>query len=123
MSIESNIDWLYSRQRERAAAQSLPSTSAPPAAPVAVKKSDTAADTVSKILDEYKRGRAIAEGVKLQLLKDIGEQPPEYLILLLCEALDRISGGGDSYFVEVEAAMKSKGIPSERMRADRSLQA
>ena len=118
MSIESNIDWLYTRQRERAAAQSLP-----PAVPAAVKKSDTAADTVLKILDDYKRGRAIAEGVKLQLLKDIGEQPPEYLILLLCEALDRISGGGDSYFSEVEAAMKSKGIPSERMRADRNLQA
>ena len=119
MSIESNIDWLYSRQRERAAAQSLPSTSAPPAE----NKPEPAAATALKIINDYKRGRAIAEGVKLQLLKDIGEQPAEYLILLLCEALDRISGGGDSYFVEVEAAMKSKGIPSERMRADRSLQA
>ena len=115
MSIESNIDWLYSRQRERTAAQSQAAPSA------AVKKNPSATDTALKIIEEYKRGRAIAEGVKHQVIKDIGDQPPEFLILLLCEALDRISGGGDGYFDQVQSVMRSKGIPSEHMRADRRL--
>lgn len=59
-----------------------------------------------KIIAEYKLSREIAEGCRLQVLQDIERKANPYLLLLvLAEAVGRLSKCGDSYFLEVKSKL------------------
>ena len=66
-----------------------------------------------RIVKDYKQKRAAAEGIMRQIEQDIGKQDPMLLLLFAAEALDRMSGGGDSYIKRLEEKAAAAGIEAE----------
>ena len=60
-----------------------------------------------KIIAEYKLSHEIAEGCRLQILKDIENKENPYRILLCAaEAIGRLDFRGDDFFLQVQAKLK-----------------
>lgn len=67
-------------------------------------------EQAAKIVRDYRQKRAAAAGIMQQIEQDIGKQDPMLLLLFAAEALDRLSGGGDSYIKRLEDRAKAAGI-------------
>lgn len=73
-------------------------------------------ETAYKICARYKVNRQATDGIFQQVLQEISrKQDPIRLILFLSEALDRASGGGDTYIKQVEAALIENGYQSDAL--------
>ena len=67
-------------------------------------------EQAEKIVKDYRQKREAAAGIMKQIEQDIGKQDPMLLLLFAAEALDRLSGGGDSYIKRLEAKAKAAGV-------------